>query len=115
MRSIVLSLVVLLLLPSTALAFTCRGRIVSEGDQIDIVTTKCGEPMSRRLSKYGVTGPYTGTSPLPGGGQATVVYDVETLVYSCGEGRLMHVLTFKDGKLQKLETAGHGSGPRMCE
>lgn len=122
MKSIVLCLVALLVLPGTALAFTCRGNIISEEDQVDIVTAKCGEPTSRRVSKQEVTGTYGGTSSYQGGGRATqegsykgVVVQIETLVYNCGEGRLIHVLTFKDGKLQKVDTAGHGSGPRICD
>jgi hypothetical protein len=35
----------LLLLPERVFAFRCSGRIISEGDLVDVVVTKCGEAM----------------------------------------------------------------------
>jgi hypothetical protein len=113
---------VLLLLPERAFAFGCGGKIISEGDLVDVVVAKCGEPTGRRIVKEEHTGSYSGTSTYLGQGRSTqegtvtgTVQQVEILTYNCGEGRLIHLLTFKGGKLQKVDTAGHGAGPRRCD
>ena len=113
---------ILLLLTERALAFMCRGSIISQGDLVDVVVAKCGEPTGRRIVKEELTGSYSGTSTYQGRGRSTqegtvtgTAEQTEVLTYNCGEGRLIHVLTFKGGKLQKTDTAGHGAGPRRCD
>jgi len=113
---------VLLFLPERAFAFTCGGKIISDGDFVDVVVAKCGEPTGRRIVKEEHTGSYSGTSTSVGPGRSIqegtvtgTAQQTEVLTYNCGEGRLIHLLTFKGGKLQKIDTAGHGAGPRRCD
>jgi hypothetical protein len=112
----------LVLIPGNVLALTCGGSIISTGDLVDIVLAKCGEPNGRRVVKEDVTGSYGGTTTYQGprrstqeGSVSATVEQTEVLTYNCGEGRLIHILTVKGGKLQKIDTAGHGSGARRCD
>lgn len=64
----------------------------------------------------------TGTSTYEGRGRFShegtfsgTVEEVESVTYNCGEGRLIHLLRFKTGRLEKIETAGHGSGLRRYD
>ena len=113
---------ILLLAPTHSLAFTCGGSIIDTGDLVDVVVAKCGEPNGRRVVKEEVTGQYAGTTTYQGRGRSAqegtltaTVEQTEVLTYNCGEGRLIHILTFKAGKLQKVQTSGHGVGPRRCD
>ena len=105
-----------------AFAFRCDGGIISRGDFIDIVIAKCGEPTTSRVVKEELTGSFghTATNEGPGrvirGGTVTkTVEQTEVLIYNCGGYRLIHLLTFRGGRLKRIETEGYGTGPSRCE
>ncbi|MGH8645367.1 MAG: DUF2845 domain-containing protein [Gammaproteobacteria bacterium] len=111
-----------LLFAQNAFAFRCDGKIISGGDFIDIVLAKCGEPTASRVVKEEVIGSFGDTATKEGPGRVIregtfgkTVEQTEVLTYNCGDGRLIHLLTFTGGKLQKIETSGHGFGPRRCD
>ncbi len=98
-----------------AFAFRCDGGIISRGDFIDIVIAKCGEPTSSRVVREEVTGSFSDTSTTGGPGTVSkTVEQIEVLMFNCGDYRLIHLLTFKGGKLKKIETDGYGTGPSRC-
>lgn len=122
MRQLLLVFAMLLILPGSALALQCAGGIVERGEQIEVVIAKCGEPTGRRVSRQETAGGYSGTSTYQGRGRfaqegtfGAVTVLVETLTHNCGAGTLLHVLTFREGKLEKVDIAGHGFGPKRCD
>ena len=119
--TILLASAAVLFLAQNSFAFRCEGGIISGGDFIDIAIVKCGEPTARRVVKEEVTGSFGDTSTIQGQGQVIregtitkTVEQTEVLTYNCGDGRLIHLLTFQGGKLKKVETAGYGTGPTRC-
>ncbi len=121
-RTIVIAGAAVLFFAQNASAFRCDGRIISRGDFIDIVIAKCGEPTSSRIVKEEVTGSFGHTSTNEGPGrvirQGTVtktVEQTEVLMYNCGGNRLIHLLTFKGGRLKRIETEGYGTWPSRCD
>ncbi|SJZ35460.1 Protein of unknown function [Trichlorobacter thiogenes] len=91
----------LLSLASVAAAdnFRCpNGEIVSTGDRQSIVAMKCDPPTyknSRTESEAGYKG-------------ATILVSVEEWTYNEGPHRLVHILTFRNGLLDSVQTAGFG-------
>jgi len=112
----------LVVAPTAVAAFTCGGKIISEGDPIDLVIARCGEPSGRHVVREEFTGGTTGTSQYIGRGRSlhhgtfggTVVV-IESITYNCGDDRLIHRLQFTGGALEKVETLRHGNGPRRCD
>lgn len=92
---------VLLSLATVAIAdsFRCpNGEIVSTGDNLSVVAMKCDPPTyknSRTESEAGYKG-------------ATILVSVEEWTYNEGPNRLVHILTFKNGLLYSVQTAGFG-------
>lgn len=101
MRSFLFSLTLLLCLASVAAAdnFRCpNGEIVSTGDRQSIVAMKCDVPSYKSSwmeSESGRRG-------------ATILINIEEWTYNEGPHRLIHVLTFKNGVLDSVQTAGFG-------
>jgi hypothetical protein len=91
-------------------SYRCGDVTVNTGNTIEEVIAKCGEPPSgRRVDTREVSGTY-------GGGAFTeTAKDVETLVYNCGEGTIIHILTFKGGKLTEINTGDRGTGENLCK
>jgi len=88
-------LMVGLLLPAgEAWAFRCNGSLVSEGDRRFQVERACGEPDHVES----ITDPYF----------ARYWPYEEIWVYNRGPQRLLRVLHFRDGRLRRIETGGHG-------
>jgi len=79
--------------------FRCpNGEIVSTGDRQSIVAMKCDPPTyknSRTESEAGYKG-------------ATILVSVEEWTYNEGPHRLVHILTFRNGLLDSVQTAGFG-------
>lgn len=79
--------------------FRCpNGAIVSTGDNQSIVAVKCDPPtakVSRMESEAGRRG-------------ATIMITVEEWTYNEGPDRLVHILTFRNGILMQVQTAGYG-------
>ncbi len=106
----------------TAFAFRCDGGIIGRGEFIDIVIAKCGEPTSSRVVREELTGSFGHTAANEGPGrvirEGTVtktVEQIEVLMYNCGGNRLIHLLTFRGGRLKRIETEGYGTGPSRCD
>jgi hypothetical protein len=120
--TILIASAAVLFFAQSSLAFRCDGKIISGGDFIDIVLAKCGEPTASRVVKEEVFGSFgdTAIKEPPGrvireGTFGKTIEQTEVLTYNCGDGRLIHLLTFEGGKLTRIETAGHGFGPRRCD
>ena len=120
--TIVIAGAAVLFFSQSAFAFRCDGGIISRGDFIDIVIAKCGEPTSSRVVREELTGSFGTTATNEGPGrvirQGTVtktVEQTEVLMYNCGGYRLIHLLTFRGGRLKRIETEGYGTGPSRCE
>ncbi len=120
--TIVIAGAAVLFLAQGAFAFQCEGGIISRGDFIDIVIAKCGEPTSSRVVQEELTGSFGDTATTEGPGQVIregtftkTVEQTEVLMYDCGDNRLIHLLTFRGGRLKKIETAGYGTGPSRCD
>lgn len=126
MKTLFLAGALLLALPAGAAAFYCGTNLITEGDRIEIVVAKCGEPMSWRQGGQGLfhdppvplhavrphrTRPRFHPSPQQ---FVLEVVDREILTYNCGPGALIQVLTFWNGRLIRMETAGYGFGPYRC-
>ena len=99
--------VLLLAMGSTANAFRCGNRIVTEGDTRLDVLARCGRPsdvvtssLQRHRSYYRNYRVYSadGYEDLP----------VEYWTYNLGPNRLMQRLRFIDGTLVDIETLGYG-------
>jgi hypothetical protein len=108
--------------PAAVAAFTCGGKIISEGDPIDLVLARCGEPSGRHVVREEFSGGTSGTTQYVGRGRYVhhgtfggTVEVVESVTYNCGDERLIHRLRFQGGTLYKVETIGHGNGPRRCD
>lgn len=79
--------------------FRCpNGSIVSTGDSQSIVAMKCDPPtykVTRMESEAGHRG-------------ATILISVEEWTYNEGPNRLVHILSFRNGVLTSVQTAGFG-------
>lgn len=79
--------------------FRCpNGSIVSTGDSQSMVAMKCDPPTykaTRMESEAGHRG-------------ATILINVEEWTYNEGPNRLVHILTFRNGVLMSVQTAGFG-------
>jgi hypothetical protein len=115
-----------MLLAQPALAFRCKGKIVSEGDPQAKVLRFCGEPVSvqqRTLYRGGI--PRGGVNRTVGPGSDLVgvatrreellIHDrsvVEVLVeewtYNLGPHRLMRVVRFENGLVTEVDLLGYG-------
>ena len=97
--STTIALMIALATTAQASNFRCpNGSIVSVGDKISIVSAKCDTPTSKstRVQSDG------GTKG------ATILINFEEWTYNEGSNRLVHVLTFRDGVLESVQTAGYG-------
>ncbi|MFP4031612.1 MAG: DUF2845 domain-containing protein, partial [Desulfococcaceae bacterium] len=86
----------------SALALRCDGAIIDEGTSKPEVFHRCGEPywQERRVVE---------TLERKGREVWNVRSDViEEWLYNFGPTRLLRILTFENGTLKKVRTAGHG-------
>ncbi len=97
--STTIALMIALATSAQANNFRCpNGSIVSTGDKISIVGIKCDTPTyksTRVQSEAGDKG-------------ATILINFEEWTYNEGPNRLVHILTFRDGVLESVQTAGYG-------
>ncbi len=101
MKKALLVSALLLGLTSVAAAdnFRCpNGEIVSTGDRQSIVAMKCDPPTYKSARTESEAG-YRG---------ATILVSVEEWTYNEGPHRLVHILTFRNGLLDSVQTAGFG-------
>ena len=122
LRTLVIASAAVLLFAQNAFALRCEGGIIGTGDFIDIVISKCGEPTASRVVREEQFGSFGDTATKRGPGRtfregtfAKTVEQTEVLTYNCGDGRLIHLLTFEGGRLTRIKTEGHGSGPTRCD
>lgn len=94
-----------LLIPAHALR--CDRRIVDEQDSVLEVLARCGKPTLRDRHP-----------PVNWYGQGYFSYPDETWYYNFGPRRLLYVLQFRNNRLIRIDTDGHGFLPprdRRCE
>ena len=98
------------LLPGVAAADTmrCGSALISEGDTIEKVLARCGEPRERtrtwiqrppRFEFGGQEIPFEGTEDVP----------VDLWTYDFGSSRLMRRVRFVAGRVQSIVTLEHGT------
>lgn len=95
----------MLLASSAALAgggFRCGNRLVHEGDRIDEVFRRCGEPTFRSFSIESVS---VETAP---GLFVTRQVQVETWTVNRGPREFIRYLTFRDGRLVRVDEGEYG-------
>lgn len=100
-RLLLLTACLLAGLTDSALAdnFRCpNGAIVSTGDTMAEVYVECDPPSFKNVRTESEAG-YRG---------ATILVNVEDWTYNEGPHRLMHMLTFRNGVLEKVQTLGYG-------
>ncbi len=104
-----LALASLAVCTTPAFALRCGSHAVSEGDRKVEVLARCGEPawVDQRLEESSVR---VFRDTFEGGlaGEERVTRVIEEWAYNFGPSRLLYFLTFADGKLVKVETAGYG-------
>ena len=121
-KKLILSLLLLLiLLPETVFALRCGSRLVSEGDHYTRVLQLCGKP--EYVSQWEETRIYRGyDDPLddyynhgrlePGKTYGPKIVKrpifIEEWTYNFGRSRLMRLLRFENGRLQKIQTLDYG-------
>jgi hypothetical protein len=96
------ALMVFLMGTPSALALRCGGAIIDEGTSKPEVLHRCGEPywQERRVVE---------TLERKGRDVWNVRSDViEEWLYNFGSTRLLRILTFRNGTLKNVRTAGHG-------
>lgn len=98
LRWLVLAISLLLLMaPGSAAAdLRCDGRLVGKGDHKVVVRRHCGEPDF-------VDGPRGGLHY-----RAWYLPAEEEWYYNLGSRRLIRILSFRNGRLQRIETDGYG-------
>jgi len=100
MKATIATTLCCLLAASAAYAdnFRCpNGSIVSTGDNIAVVATKCDAPsfVSRR------------DEPVSRGSR-TAYIEVQEWTYNEGPDRLLHTLVFRNGILKEVQSNGYG-------
>jgi hypothetical protein len=115
----------LLVMPTPSEAMRCGNRIVSTEDSRADVVILCGDPTFKETTSVETSGNIGGTTQSVtrgrvttgtfSGGYTETATATEMWIYNCGEGRLIQALTFTGGKLIKIESRGHGSGPQRCD
>jgi hypothetical protein len=109
---------VLLLTSTSAFAFRCGRKIVTENMHEAQVIRACGAPTISRTLGYAVRGTYVPVrrnlshgvtvESYPGHGYYTEEVLLTEYVYNFGPRKLMRRLLFEGGVLTKIETIGYG-------
>ena len=98
----------LLPLAASADALRCGSRLISEGDPVEKVLQYCGEPTGTkrtwitrqpRFEYGGQEIPFAGSEDVP----------VDLWTYDLGPNKLMRRIRFVAGKVESIETLGHGT------
>jgi hypothetical protein len=101
---------VAVLLPAAAGAYSLRGGspLITEGDTIDEVLARCGEPVERTRTWIRRQPRFEyGGQEVPFPGQEDVPVDLWT--FDFGASRLMCRIRFVAGKVDSIETLERGS------
>ncbi|MCP3169541.1 DUF2845 domain-containing protein [Myxococcus qinghaiensis] len=92
-----------------AASMRCGSNLIADGATPSDARMKCGEPMSTHVRQES-----TSTKNRVREGKEnssttqTVTVQVEEWTYNFGPNRLMQVVTFTDGKLTDVRSAGYG-------
>lgn len=113
-----------MLLAEPAMAFRCKGKIVSEGDPQAKILKFCGEPVSVQqrmiyrggFPRSGVNRTVAPDSDLVGSRrEELLIHDrsvVEVLIeewtYNLGPHKLMRVVRFENGLVTRVDLLGYG-------
>ena len=93
--------------PARADNLRCGGSLVQKGDPAAAVRSSCGEP--------DFVDPWIGGVDIAYG----AVPNMEAWTYNRGPGRLLQVLIFRDGRLDRIREDGYGfrvpAGPSECQ
>lgn len=91
--------------PALADSMRCDGSVVRTGDRSFEVLRRCGDPSFRDEWDE-----YLAYHHVP-------TAHVEEWTYNFGPSRLLHVLRFRNGKLVRIDTDGHGydEHSRVCD
>jgi hypothetical protein len=94
-------------LPNAALAFYCGRSTISEGNSIEHVLEKCGQPSySREHTEYQVLR-YTPPAAHPGIVEERVIpIIIQEWTYNFGPNQLMRYLRFENGILKAIKSTG---------
>jgi len=97
----------------------CGSRVVSRGDSLYQVRSLCGEPddiqhrVETRTVRTRARVPCARTENTSGKCDTVVERSTDVVIdewtYDLGRQRLVHLLTFVDGKLWRTETGGYGN------
>jgi hypothetical protein len=86
----------------------CGSKLISDGDPVEKVLQYCGEPVAKkrtwitrqpRFEYGGQEIPFEGTEDVP----------VDLWTYDFGANKLMRRIRFVAGKVDSIETLGHGT------
>jgi len=86
-------------------ALNCKGRLISVGDSKYQVLSKCGTPTYSSEWRHSTI---ISTVPGPGPAHSNPSAVVEW-IYDFGPNRFIQILTFHDGKLNKIQSGGYGN------
>lgn len=109
-RALVAIVAACLVAPSIASAdsMRCGSKVISEGDSIDEVLARCGEPIERSRTWIQRQPRFEyGGREIPFPGQEDVPVDVWT--FDFGSSKLKRRVRFVAGKVDRIDTLEHGS------
>ena len=121
---VLIFLILLAIVPSgwAENSYRCGDYLVNVGDEQGDVISKCGEPSYKRTQSVQTQGFIAGGTrrigrgaTAWGGSYSTQTEAVEVWTYDCGEGTIIHSLTFKGGKIISVSTGGRSVGPSRCQ
>ncbi len=92
--------------PASAHSLNCSGSIIQRGDSIHQVYQRCPEPFWTERWQLPVTVGGTRRSPLYS------TDTIETWYLNFGSRRLMRMLVFRNGYLERIDQLGYGVGFR---
>lgn len=99
-------------------AMRCGKRLVTEGDSMGDVLSKCGSPDVKNVSRSKTRTGYRQRTVrvrrnvwVTRGAADSSTVVLETWIYNMGENRMTRILTFEDGMLVDIESGDYGTGP----
>ncbi len=95
----------LIVMAGNSFAFDCNNQIVSIGDTKVEVRAKCGEPASKEVFNEEII------TKIEPNARHKVLAAVEEWTYNLGPQQFIRILTFRSGRLVKVETGGYGFIP----
>ena len=94
-------------------AFQCGPELITRGDDKLEVLLKCGEPSFSEMTSL-ESGRRYGEDLTYGSSSRRTTYFVEKWYYNCGPHKFIKILTFRNGKVRRIEAGTYGSGESDC-